>query len=593
MRSHRSRPLGFESLEDRTVMNATNVVAADLQDIRDMQQKISNDAAAITSAQMIVNNAGTDCGDDNALVVNDMKTLNSDSALRDAEYAKLRTLHSWQISYWQTWARYQADCATVAADIDWLRRDEAVLRAAQNRYADDLSTLHVAEATHVQDVKAFETEKVLLAHDVLLAANDPSTAVFDRAILNNLPQSLTLESGGSFMETFSLTEEKILNLSLLHDLTNPLNNRSAQLTLLNAQTGEIIAQSMHAGMSGNAVSCRLEAGMYSFVITTDAAIPTIGTPPLPTRLQWTADLEPVSMRSIKGSVSIDGNPHVFSVGMTCVHFVDGKRMETDIDPSKPVWLVIHGRADNPFSGKFDDLERELCATGSQVIACDWSGPAADNMPQLIGLEGQDWIPAVGAAFNTLLQTWSITGANMNIAAHSWGTFVGYEIARHYKEENGEGVQAFVALDPAVDPPMTGYDASQINFAAVSNASWALHSSIFGSDAEALTANETFEIRSDALNPVSAHGLAVTTFASLIRLQEIDPANGIAEQFNLAQLNQTEIDAVHHKQPDGWLWVSSDAVLQKFSATNPDDAVPDHYLFSTLTTLDETILSSHQ
>lgn len=81
---------------------------------------------------------------------------------------------------------------------------------------------------------------------------------------------------------------------------------------------------------------------------------------------------------------------------------------------------------------------------------------------------------------------------MNLAGHSWGSYVAARIAA---PERSGSVNALVAMDPAFAG--VGFPAGSINFAAVSRISWAIYGNgIYGSAELAATADESFSIVSN-------------------------------------------------------------------------------------------------
>jgi pimeloyl-ACP methyl ester carboxylesterase len=165
------------------------------------------------------------------------------------------------------------------------------------------------------------------------------------------------------------------------------------------------------------------------------------------------------------------------------------------------WLLIHGRENRAADwGEMPRLvSRHVSAVRDQVLTLDWEDGSKDNdtyggLP--VGLEGSAWIPMVGQWAQTALKNEGIAATNLGLIGHSWGTYVGYELARRF---GGSGVRAFVALDPAFGGAGSKsiglqYDADRVNFAAVSGNSWAFYGNgQFGSARLSGTADEAFAI----------------------------------------------------------------------------------------------------
>lgn len=289
-------------------------------------------------------------------------------------------------------------------------------------------------------------------------------------------------------------------------------------------------------------------------------------------------LAPQSKSKIVGKISREGRPEVFDVSMSVVAFDEyGNKVSKDpstgkdivIDPNKNTWIVIHGRTDEETSTKIQDLARSLpSGSNDQVITIDWSGAAADNFIG-VGLDGANWITKVGDWVANQLKALGITdGHQIRIAGHSWGSFVAFEIATHFGK-----VQVIVALDSASDSAlMNDYAASRVNFAAVSENSWAFHSSVFGSYTRALTARFAIDMQdySSLPLPLTVGGLgkealeayyfkhagAVYLFSDLLKSNANGSATRLQKRFALDSLltgkgpNGTEETGSY----DGTLWV---------------------------------------
>lgn len=432
----------------------------------------------------------------------------------------------------------------------------------------------------------------------------------------NEPLLMRLRPGETTKLTFELTKTAYLNTwmeNLPAGMTFALNKEGRG----NVHSTER-AKSTTNTHSGISMSAELDTGTYTLFITCgeksfgiNPTDNTDGTISLPLHLK----LSPPSRSSIEGMISQEGNPNVFPVRMSVVAFNrQGERITKDpntereivIDPNKPTWIVVHGREDSPESGKMTELSKVLYESGCQVIELNWEMAAKDNFPHIAGLQGEEWIEPAAEKFFQMLETIGLEGENIRIGAHSWGSFLGYELSERLKARNGFGIDTFIALDSAKDPTLSNrYDASQIDFSAISKRSYAFHSSFLGSSSRTHSAQFSLEIRSpnsglsEMWDTTREHGLAVTAFANLIALQKTDPTNPLAKLFGFSSsaLNgitkQTGIDA--------WIWVNSvlktgkdpkdkfiDATPVKLTVTNPDDAIADYYYFNYLQSLDEEI-----
>lgn len=258
-----------------------------------------------------------------------------------------------------------------------------------------------------------------------------------------------------------------------------------------------------SGMSGESISSLLPPGTYTLVIAdkTDYTSQnlneneksTLTLPIVPVGI----NIQPHRSQHIQGCMSIAGSPYALPVSMSVAEF-EFEQRKTDInristlDISKPVWIVIHGRTDRSDSDPMEELARTLQAHDVQVVTLDWRAGAADNFGP-IDLNGSKWIAETGRWTSNQLKSLGFSKQNINIVGHSWGTFVGYELAANY-----DGINSFIALDPAKDSALLAsrYNESTVNFANASLISHAFHSSFFGSKDLALTADRTFRIKAE-------------------------------------------------------------------------------------------------
>jgi pimeloyl-ACP methyl ester carboxylesterase len=194
----------------------------------------------------------------------------------------------------------------------------------------------------------------------------------------------------------------------------------------------------------------------------------------------------------------------------------------------PTWVVIHGRTDS--SRTFEPLARDLSsATGQQVLLLDWEAGAHDNNGDHLDrfynrpLGGAEWIPYVADWAAAVLRANRLTGNLVNMAAHSWGSYVATRIAA---QERLGRINALVAMDPAQDG--AGFDgagtqSNQIHLGSVSSFSWAFYGNgSYGSSAIAATASESFSIFSADFSNVpwttalQRHTAPIHVFHSIVR-----------------------------------------------------------------------------
>ncbi|MBI3099907.1 MAG: pre-peptidase C-terminal domain-containing protein [Planctomycetes bacterium] len=181
--------------------------------------------------------------------------------------------------------------------------------------------------------------------------------------------------------------------------------------------------------------------------------------------------------------------------------------------SRRTWLVVHGRNSNPdrlrsLAEAMDGYQRD-----DQVLLLDWE-PAAYCGQGLLSTRGSRWIQPVASRMAAVLQGMGLAGATLNIVGHSWGSYVGWEIAKNLATSGG--VHGFVALDPAIQFP--GSYSAQVHFASHTQSSWAFHSSDLGSSGNSTTADESFVVRFESfIGPVGMHRAVVDVFERLVAI----------------------------------------------------------------------------
>ena len=201
------------------------------------------------------------------------------------------------------------------------------------------------------------------------------------------------------------------------------------------------------------------------------------------------------------------------------------------DPDVPIqsaaartWLVIHGRNGSSDYVNSDGTVNNIAALaravararpGDQVLMVDWRYAAADAV-----LGGEAWIDAVGAWAGKVLASYGLEGQRIGIIGHSWGAYVGHEVAESIVTPESPGrPRAIVALDPAENSPTNaGYDFGAVDFSRVADRSWAFYSSILGNLTTASTASESFVVKSVEFPPpgaIALHRMPVDMFAAMI------------------------------------------------------------------------------
>jgi pimeloyl-ACP methyl ester carboxylesterase len=142
-----------------------------------------------------------------------------------------------------------------------------------------------------------------------------------------------------------------------------------------------------------------------------------------------------------------------------------------ISPDRELWMVTHGRDDNPDNADSHVSFRTLAGTLSTVrlaegvpassMVLNWSEGAADNSSK-ISLEGSRFIKAVAQTAKRLLNKCGVkSGGPLNLVGHSWGSLVSENLAMEFWRSgsgykgSGTKVGRLVALDPAESGTMMG------------------------------------------------------------------------------------------------------------------------------------------
>ncbi|OIO55581.1 hypothetical protein AUJ46_01270 [Candidatus Peregrinibacteria bacterium CG1_02_54_53] len=339
--------------------------------------------------------------------------------------------------------------------------------------------------------------------------------------------------------------------------------------------------------AGESVSTVLPAGTYTLAVRDITSYPTgtssVTMPTVPVHYE----IRPYTTQKIEGRISIAERGVTMPVSMSVAEFDSntGLRLpeaKNGLDPQKPVWVVVHGRANSEESSQIAELTRSLQALGVQVVTVDWHDGAADNGTP-IGLEGSRWIEGVGTWAANQLRAAGFGSQNICVVGHSWGTYVAYEIGKRIPN----GVQTLIALDPAADSRLLGggkykgIEDPNFSFANVTANSYAFHSSELGNREKALTAKYAFDILApenyeqnswdaitaqmlvsqrylsalgaetadEVIDAFREHGFAVSLFSEILRRQKENPGDAVASRFSPENLrsNASEFTV----RPDSW------------------------------------------
>ena len=408
---------------------------------------------------------------------------------------------------------------------------------------------------------------------------------------------VSLKPGSSKTFTFELTDAGMVNIWMpgnigkaigpwLNITDIPNANFSMHLSggpeNVNIYTGR-------SSESAETISSVLPAGIYSLTVSDSTSYPFNGDGFDPTIESISLPSAPLSLKvqkyntaNIEGRISLDGNVNVMPVSMGVATFKSNGEREKDVskipqlDPSKPVWVIFHGRTDNPDSNNMKELQRrffDLAGEDYQVVYVDWE-KAANDVIRILGkdigdLEDAEWTPAVGRWVGQQLLAAGISPANARFGGHSHGTFVGYfaaewmqqEWKKLHPSESGK-VGAIVALDSAKNPVFFGADIPEgsIVFSNVAERSIAFHSSILGSRNRAFGADRAVTVTSSHIDPFKEHGFAVSMFADMLADMKTGKNQRITPFFRLSREKGISLDGLPDAEGyDAWIEVRTEMV----------------------------------
>jgi pimeloyl-ACP methyl ester carboxylesterase len=159
---------------------------------------------------------------------------------------------------------------------------------------------------------------------------------------------------------------------------------------------------------------------------------------------------------------------------------------------------------------------------SRLDACRTLFPLSSND---FGLQGAAWIPQVGSFVANKLAALGISGSNLNIAAHSWGTYVAQETGTDLlKTVSHQGawkpINQLIALDPAAEgaektqTSSGSLDAPSGFFSGVASSSWAFYGSAYGNLSNTLTAQNSFVVLNPYVTFVDNRGSILTDLSAI-------------------------------------------------------------------------------
>ncbi|NES08230.1 MAG: alpha/beta fold hydrolase [Okeania sp. SIO2F4] len=192
------------------------------------------------------------------------------------------------------------------------------------------------------------------------------------------------------------------------------------------------------------------------------------------------------------------------------------------------WIVIHGWNNSAADSSQLAAAIERNDNSNQVLTLDWSGMAGTGEDSYLDLhDAAVWIEEVAEAVVEQLNKWGFDRNKINLAGHSLGAYVAYEIS----EQLG-GINNLVALDPALSTE-GGYSIDEVDFSSYSRWSWSLESSWLGNDNIARTADESFRVDFGLANFVKAHGAVKDVWRYMLD----NPRGAISQYFGLEDMNQ--------------------------------------------------------
>lgn len=188
--------------------------------------------------------------------------------------------------------------------------------------------------------------------------------------------------------------------------------------------------------------------------------------------------------------------------------------QSDSLENKPTWIVVHGFGHSPHNLEDQELQQNLKLSGVQVLQVDWSSITKRSIFSVWSTA--EFIPSVAEfVANSLIESRSLSGENINCIGHSFGSYVCWELAKRIKDFN-----LLLALEPASKkgtslPWKNFYDVSKVDFSEYTKYSWGFVSSDKSSEKAALTADSSFLIEYNDY-PDNRHNDIIGFISTLIR-----------------------------------------------------------------------------
>ncbi|BAY73647.1 VCBS repeat-containing protein [Nostoc linckia NIES-25] len=297
-------------------------------------------------------------------------------------------------------------------------------------------------------------------------------------------------------------------------------------------SGNFISASGNSGSNSESITRQLSAGIYFVRVYSYNAT---------NNTNYSLSLSGASLSSQIRSGSDNVNLWLYDT--------NGRNTTGYINPNRETVVVIHGWNNSDQSRyventwvdgtRINKLAREAAEFGTQVIALDWGGIAADPneldswLRDAVPDETAQWITPVAQWTKNLLVSLGISSNQLTLIGHSLGTYVSSEIARMYGQ-----VRNIVALDPAWSP--SGYDLDintpgtqgPVDFRNVAQYSLAFvvgddDAGAAGDNNKAATAHDSFIIQGWSgtfVNAIDAHGAVVDLFRNALDRRLLSPTN---------------------------------------------------------------------
>jgi pimeloyl-ACP methyl ester carboxylesterase len=224
---------------------------------------------------------------------------------------------------------------------------------------------------------------------------------------------------------------------------------------------------------------------------------------------------------------------------------------------KETWLIFHG-----WNGKSDDfaelgraIEQYDGIRGGgdyQVVLVDWNAARNEGLANASLM-----IDSVAQAVKNTLTLWGIQSSKINLAGHSLGAYVSYELSKRLGSVN-----KLVAMNPA-SITLGGYNVGDVHFKRYSNWSWAFwQNNLTDSGSATLTADESFIISLPWYNPGSSNPDAGHGSAKLVWTNWLRNKNGaLSEWFGLEDIRPRSAP-----WNIGWGWEAEIEANSSFIAT---------------------------